>query len=255
MPISTRATRLASAGNTLLRFNGGQYEFRASGGGSFLNGNEKAVERWQRSSSHYAQRPDRDYSPLDPTMTSMAGWSVQMNFDKTGGRHWLWGANTKIDSENFEVNDFAQLNGADGWLTNANIRYRETLPGKVFRNYYFQLDAMTDTTLRGLMQSGRVRGTANVTWLNYWTSSVQFSRDLETTSVSLTRGGPLMGRARAGPPTSTSATAPARGRASPATSTTRPTTMAWIVQAGRRAPSRCARVRAGSSRCRRSTIA
>ena len=108
---------MPSAGNTLLRFKGGQYEFRASGGGSFLNGSEKSVERWQRSSSHYAQRPDRDYSPLDPTLTSLAGWSMQMNFDKTGGRHWLWGANTKIDSENFEVNDFAQLNGADGWLT------------------------------------------------------------------------------------------------------------------------------------------
>jgi hypothetical protein len=185
---------LGVAGNTLLRFKGGQYEFRASGGGSFLNGSEKAVERWQRSSSHYAQRPDREYSPLDPTKTSMAGWSIQMNFDKTGGRHWLWGANTKIDSEDFEVNDFAQLNGADGWMTNANIRWRETQPGKVFRSYSFQIDGQTDTTLRGLMQSGRVRGSVNVTWLNYWTSSINFSRELPTTSVSLTRGGPLMGR-------------------------------------------------------------
>lgn len=185
---------LGVAGNTLLRFNGGQYELRASGGGSFLNGSEKAVERWQRSSSHYAQRPDRDYSPLDPTLTSLAGWSVQMNFDKTGGRHWLWGANTKIDSENFEVNDFAQLNGADGWMTNANIRWRETQPGKVFRNYYVQLDAQTDTTLRGLMQSGRVRTVVNVTWLNFWTSQFNVSRDLATNSVSLTRGGPLMAR-------------------------------------------------------------
>ena len=146
---------IAVGGNTLLRFKGGQYEFRASGGGSFLNGSAKSVERWQRSSSHYAQRPDRDYSPLDPTLTSMAGWSVQMNFDKTGGRHWLWGANTKIDSENFEVNDVAQLNGADGMLSNANIRYRETQPGKVFRSYYVQLDANTDTTLRQVMQTGR----------------------------------------------------------------------------------------------------
>ncbi|HEX6164692.1 MAG TPA: DUF5916 domain-containing protein [Vicinamibacterales bacterium] len=185
---------VAAAGNTLLRFKGGQYEFRASGGGSFLNGSEKAVERWQRSSSHYAQRPDRDYARLDPTKTSLAGWSVQMNFDKVSGRHWLWGANTKIDSENFEVNDLAQLNGADGWLTNANLRYRETQPGRLFRNYYVQVDANTDTTLRGLMQSGRLRGTASVTWLNYWTSQVQFSRDLPTTSVSLTRGGPLMAR-------------------------------------------------------------
>jgi len=185
---------LAVAGNTLLRFSGGLYEFRASGGGSFLNGTERAVERWQRSSSHYAQRPDRDYLPLDPTKTSMTGWSLQVNFDKTGGRHWLWGANTKIDSEDFEVNDLAQLNGADGWMTNANIRWRETQPGKVFRSYFVQLDAQTDTTLRQLMQTGRVRGQVNVTWLNYWTSSVQVSRDLAATSVSLTRGGPLMGR-------------------------------------------------------------
>jgi hypothetical protein len=195
-PLADLYTRnaLGVGANALLRFRGGQYEFRASGGGSFLNGNEKAVERWQRSSSHYAQRPDRDYARLDPTRTSMAGWSIQMNFDKTGGRHWLWGANTKIDSEDFEVNDFAQLNGADGWMTNANIRYRETQPGKVFRSYYFQVDTMTDTTLRGLMQSGRVRGTVNVTWLNYWTSSINVARELPTTSVSLTRGGPVMGR-------------------------------------------------------------
>jgi hypothetical protein len=195
-PLADFYTRnaLGVAGNTLLRFKGGQYEFRASGGGSFLNGSEQAVERWQRSSSHYAQRPDRDYSPLDPTLTSLAGWSIQMNFDKTGGRHWLWGASTKIDSENFEVNDFAQLNGADGWMTSANIRWRETQPGKVFRNYSVQLNAQTDTTLRGLRQSGRVRSVFNVTWLNYWTSSINVARDLATTSVSLTRGGPLMAR-------------------------------------------------------------
>ena len=195
-PLGDLYTRnaLAAAGNTLLRFKGGAYEFRAAGGGSFLNGSEPAVERVQRSSSHYAQRPDRDYYPLDPTLTSLAGWSVQMNFDKVSGRHWLWGANTKIDSENFEVNDIAQLNGADGWMTNANIRWRETQPGKVFRNYYFLVDAQTDTTLRGLMQTGRVRGGFNLTWLNFWTTQLFVARDLAQTSVSLTRGGPLMGR-------------------------------------------------------------
>jgi hypothetical protein len=185
---------LAAGGNTTLRFKGGMYELRASGGGSFLSGSEKAVERWQRSSSHYAQRPDRDYSRLDPTLTSLAGWTLQANFDKVSGRHWLWGASTKIDSENFEVNDIAQLNGADGIMTSANLRWRETQPGQVFRSYYLQFDGQTDTTLRGVRQSGRVRGVFNVTWLNFWTSSINVQRDLATTSVSLTRGGPLMGR-------------------------------------------------------------
>ncbi len=101
-------------------------------------------------------------------------------------------------------------------MSNANLRYRETQPGTVFRSYYVQLDAKTDTTLRRLMQTGHVRGTANVTWANFWTSQVQVSRNLATSSVSLTRGGPLMAR---GPgwthQPSTSATAPSRARASP----------------------------------------
>ena len=195
-PLADLYTRnaLGIAGDTLLRFSGGKYQFRASGGGSFLNGDPPAVERWQRSSSHYAQRPDRTYSPLDPTATSLAGWSLQTSFDKVSGRHWLFGGSTKIDSENFEVNDFAQLNGADGMMSNVTVRWRETEPGRIFRSYVIQLDATTDTTLRQVRQSGRVRGQFNVTWLNYWTSNIQFSRDLATTSVSLTRGGPLMAR-------------------------------------------------------------
>ena len=185
---------LGLAGNTLVRLKRGEYEFRASGGTSHVDGDAKAMEKVQRSSAHYAQRPDRDYDPLDPTLTSLAGWSAQINFDRVSGRHWLWGANTKLDSVNFETNDFAVLNGADGALTNANIRYRETKPGKTFRSYSINTDVSNDATLRGLVQAGHVRSTLNLTWANFWTTNASVSRDLPIQSVSLTRGGPLMGR-------------------------------------------------------------
>ncbi|MEO8681255.1 MAG: DUF5916 domain-containing protein [Vicinamibacterales bacterium] len=184
----------ALAGNTLLRFKGGEYEFKASGGTSVVSGDAKAIERIQRSSAHYAQRPDRAYSVLDPTLTSLGGYSAQVNFDRVSGRHWLWGANSKLDSENFETNDYAQLNGADGLLTNANLRYRETRPGDVFRSYSLNTDVNTDTTLRGLMQAGHLRSTLALTWKNFWTTNVAVQRDFDSMSVSLTRGGPLMGR-------------------------------------------------------------
>ena len=185
---------VAVAGNATLRFRGGQYEFRTAGGGSMVSGTARAMERVQRSSAHFAQRPDRTYSPLDPTLTSLGGWSLQLAFDRLSGRHWLWGMNTKLDSENFETNDLAILNGADGWLTNGNIRWRETQPGKVFRAYSFQIDGQTDTTLRGLVQAGHARSSMNLTWAKFWTTSASVRRDLPQTSVSLTRGGPLMGR-------------------------------------------------------------
>ncbi len=79
--LSTR-NALGLAGNTLLRFKGGEYQFRASGGTSHVDGEAAAIERVQRSSAHYAQRPDRDYSPLDPTLTSLNGWSAQVNLDR-----------------------------------------------------------------------------------------------------------------------------------------------------------------------------
>jgi len=195
-PLANLYTRnaLGVAGNTLLRFKGGQYEFRASGGGSVINGTEAAMTRVQRSSAHYAQRPDRDYSRLDPTLTSLGGWTVQTNFDKTGGRHWLWGGNTKIDSENFETNDFAQLNGADGILSNVYLRYRDTTPNRFFRTYSIGVDTSSDTTLRLLRQTGAVRAQVNLTWSNFWTTFANLSRNFAQTSVSLTRGGPLMSR-------------------------------------------------------------
>ncbi len=185
---------LALAGNSTLRFRGGQYELRVAGGGSVVSGSAKAIERVQRSSAHFAQRPDRTYSPLDPTRTSLGGWTLQAAFDRTGGRHWLWGVNTKLDSENFETNDLAILNGADGWLTNGNLQYRETQPGRVLRAYSLRVDTQADTTLRRLVQAGYLRSTLNLTWANFWTTTVALRRDLAQTSVSLTRGGPLMGR-------------------------------------------------------------
>lgn len=185
---------LAVAGNTLLRFKGGEYEFRASGGGSFVNGSEKAIERVQRSSAHFAQRPDREYSRLDPTLTSLPGWSIQANLDRTGGRHWLFGGSTKVDSENFETNDLAILTGADGLLISGNLTYRETQPGRVLRGYAFTVNASNDATLRWLRQDGSVRAQASLTWANFWTTNVSVSRLLPQMSVSLTRGGPLMAR-------------------------------------------------------------
>jgi hypothetical protein len=185
---------VALAGNTTLRFKGGEYELRASGGSSFINGSPSAIERVQRSSAQYAQRPDREYSRLDPTLTSLAGWTLQASIDRTGGRHWLFGASTKIDSERFETNDLAQLNGADGVNVNGNLRFRETTPGRVFRTYSIGVDVSNDSTLRWLRQSGSVRPNVSVTWANFWTSSVSISRNLAQQSVSLTRGGPIMAR-------------------------------------------------------------
>ena len=56
-------------------------------------------------------------------------------------------SSTKADSENFETNDIANLNGADGIILSSNIRYRETRPGRIFRAYTIGLNQSNDSTL------------------------------------------------------------------------------------------------------------
>jgi hypothetical protein len=195
-PLANLLTRnaIGVAGTTTLRFKRGEYELRAQGGSSYVDGDAGAIEAVQRSSAHYAQRPDRNYSVLDPSLTSLGGWTVQAALDRLSGRHWLWGLNTKIDSENFETNDFGNLNGADGLLISGNLRYRETRPGKVFRSYSVGVNVSNDSTIRFLRQSGDIRSNVNLTWTNFWTTSWDVRRLLPQQNVTQTRGGPVMAR-------------------------------------------------------------
>ncbi|MGE4056887.1 MAG: DUF5916 domain-containing protein, partial [Vicinamibacterales bacterium] len=193
-PLASLLTRnaLAVAGDTLLRFKDGEYQFRGAVGGSHINGEAAAIERVQLSSAHFAQRPDRPYNRLDPTLTSLSDWAFQAAFDRVSGEHWLFGASTKLDSVNFETNDFASLNGADGLRLDSNIKYRETRPNRILRNYTIAFNQSNDSTTRLKRQTGSLRPNVTVTWANFWTSTISVARDLSTEEVSLTRGGPLM---------------------------------------------------------------
>src|SRR4029453_16857728 len=68
-PLSALLNRNAfvAAGDSILRFKGGEYELRSYAGLTHLTGEAAAIERVQRSSVSYLQRPDKDYAPFDPT--------------------------------------------------------------------------------------------------------------------------------------------------------------------------------------------
>ncbi len=208
------------AGDTVLRFKGGEYELRSSGGASLVSGEPAAIARVQRNSSHFAQRPDRTYAIYDPSRTSISGATTDTRLERTGGRHWIWNAGLKVDSPYFETNDFAQLNSADGIMPTFDVRYRETVPGRLFRTYYFAVNGSNEWSFGGHHQSSTLRQTTNVTWRNYWTTSLAVTRIAETLDSALTRGGPLMQR-----PPGWTAVATAGNRASSPTRVTASTTL------------------------------
>ncbi|MSR06854.1 MAG: hypothetical protein EXR93_07305 [Gemmatimonadetes bacterium] len=184
---------LVYGADAVLRFKRGEYELRSAIVGSYVQGQAAAIERIQRSSAHYMQRPDKGYSRIDPTRTSMSGFSPSLNFDRRSGSHWLFGIQAKLDGPTFEPNDLALLNAADGVETNGNVTYRETRPGRVFRNYSIRLNQSNEWNFGGDRQRGALQPSATVTWANFWNTALSFSRDFRTRNASLTRGGPLIG--------------------------------------------------------------
>ena len=181
--------------DTLLRFKDGEYELVWAGLGTFVTGDAKAIEAIQRAPEHYLQRPDQDYGRLDPTRTSLSGYSQTMSFTRISGRHWLFGVSSIYDSVAFEANQIGQMNGADGIQPNFNVTYRETQPGRRFRNYSIRMSQQNEWNHGWNRQTGSVGATVNVTWLNFWTSSIGLTRLFRGEDAKLTRGGPLMGTA------------------------------------------------------------
>jgi hypothetical protein len=183
---------ILAGGDTLLRLHGGEYEVALAGVGTVVSGEAAAIDRVQRSSAHYMQRPDRNYAVLDPTRTSLGGYSVIAAVRRVSGRHWLWSVNTKTDSPGFESNDIANLNSADSFTPTVELRYRETRPSRIFRNYAVGLRQMGEWTYGGDRTATRLVPFTNVTLKNFWTASLSLTTDFRVRDTALTRGGPAM---------------------------------------------------------------
>jgi len=187
-------TRQAFSGGAdwKLRFDRGTYELEGFAGFSHVRGSAEAIERIQRSSAHFFQRPDADYISLDPTRTSLSGYTASLSFDKLGGRHWLWGVAGQAESPEFEINDAGLLQAADDLDARGWVQYRENIPGSLFHNYRFQFEGSNGWNFGGIKQYTNLGLSFNATWKNFWSSTISFDYGLRALSDHLTRGGPLM---------------------------------------------------------------
>jgi hypothetical protein len=199
-PLAALFVRNAFAGavDALLRFRDAMYESRIVVGFSHVDGEPAAIERVQRTSVHYFQRPDRTGGVLlNPSRRSLAGMQLRSDFDKIAGRHWLWGTSVNVDSPEFETNDVGRLTGAGEVDLRGRLTYRETQPGKVFRAYSFQFEVERSTDFDGgLGATYDIGGDDSFTWSNFWTTGLEWEVSTRGLDPRLTRGGPAMGTPR-----------------------------------------------------------
>lgn len=174
------------------RFGGGAYELRGYAGFSHIAGDSNAILAAQTSSARYYQRPDADYVTLDPSRTSLSGYTASLSLDRNSGRHWLWSLGGSTESPGFDLNDAGILNTADDIDAWGNLRYRETQPGAHLRSYSIGLYSNSTWNYGGSHQFGNLELNINTTFKNYWSAYVFTNGHVRAQSDNMTRGGPSM---------------------------------------------------------------
>jgi hypothetical protein len=128
---------------------------------------------------------------VDPTRISLSGNIVGITHSRLAG-DWLWDIDLVQESPGFEPNDAGSLGSGDDRALFLGLRYRETDPGRFFRNWVVGLNQDAQWTFGGERQYWYLYPFANAQLPNFWRLETSGQISLGGWSNELTRGGPLM---------------------------------------------------------------
>ena len=193
-PLAGNYNRQAYAGsaNTRLRFQGGTYELYAQVAGSHVEGTQERITDLQQFSSHFFQRPDADHVEVDSTATSLSGYGMELKFEKTRARHWLWAVGFEALSPGFDINDAGQLRRADRIEAGGALVYRETNPG-LLQSYSARAELDGNWNFDGDRLRNSLEIGGDIRLRSFWGFNAELDLSPRGLSDTQTRGGPLMG--------------------------------------------------------------
>jgi hypothetical protein len=179
-----------------IRFQQGKYAISGFVAGTHVAGDTASIRRLQVLNSRLFQRPDRRTTVYDPTKTSLSGYSAQLRADKDAGQHILWGAEVKLESPGFEMNDLGRLQSTDDIEYNADLQIRETTPGRFLQNWRLGFETRGAWNFERTHQLNTWSQNSSATLRNFWNLNVRSTIALATVDDAVTRGGPYMGLPR-----------------------------------------------------------
>ncbi|WP_420129485.1 DUF5916 domain-containing protein [Longimicrobium sp.] len=167
---------------------------------SNVSGDSLAIGRLQRSSARYFQRPDRENgrnglfsNAYDTNATWLRGFGGYARLSKDSGP-WLWETSVNYRSPGFEVNDMAFLNTADYVWMHGNVVRQFTTPGSWYRNIWLTAGAQQQLNFQGDRNDLQIHQYSEVTFPNYWNTSLYAHVRPEVYADRTTRGGPTVRR-------------------------------------------------------------
>jgi hypothetical protein len=169
----------------------GKRDWVVSGGlsGSTLSGSQAAVLRLQRAAQRYYQRPDAPHVSVDPTATSLSGWSGRVGLNKNSGNitfnAGLWGI-----SPGFEPNDIGYATQTDRGGAHGQVLFRKLTPDAWTRTRELAIAKWWTFNYGSECQGDGVVVAGGVQLRNYWQLDLTLGKSWNTWDDKLTRGGP-----------------------------------------------------------------
>ena len=169
----------------------GKRDWVVSGGlsGSSVSGSRAGMLRLQRSALRYYQRPDAPYVSIDPTATSLSGWSGRLGLNKNSGNvtfnAGLWGI-----SPGFEPNDLGFATQSDRGGAHGQVVFRKLTPDGWTRTRRLSAAKWWTFNYGGQSQGNGVQVAAGAQLRNYWQLDLTLGQSWNTWDDKLTRGGP-----------------------------------------------------------------
>lgn len=159
--------------------------------GSHLRGSPEAIDRVQRSSVHYLQRPDVQ-AGYDPKATELAGWGTVATVGKLTGAPVRCALSVYTRSPGLEVNDLGYLTAADEQNLVTWVQYRDEHPGPGHQSFQVGGEAMGTRTFEG--EITRAMADVYLNWNFPETSNAYlgFLRKLDSVDPRALRGGPAL---------------------------------------------------------------
>jgi hypothetical protein len=176
------------------RFGDDAYSVELYTFGSHVRGDARAIDRTQRASQRYFQRPDAEHLDYDPTRTSLSGFGAAGSIGKWSKGNWRYGAGFDSMSPGLELNDLGFQTQSDfhnSWLWG---QYWDGEVGDHIRDWQVNSTLWGSWNYGGDHMARGVSLNSSATLTSYWGGNLGFEiADIVQSQVDL-RGGPMLQR-------------------------------------------------------------
>ncbi len=172
-------------------FNDKRWELSVNAAFSRVEGSKEAIQRTQKFSARYYQRPDAEHISYDPDRTSLFGSGGRARLQKLDGHFNLMAA-VIWKTPGFEINDIGYMRSTDQILSVIWGGYNQWEPKSFYRNYSVGMDVYMTNDFGGNILSKGVEYNGNIGFKNYWSVWMNGNVVSDGLSNNLLRGGPMI---------------------------------------------------------------